>query len=58
MGWWTLVLALVWNLQAHVFGYGIEDFRWMTMVHIPLALIIFGLALLLTGKAHRVAWSK
>ena len=53
MGWWTVALALIWNIQAHVFGFGIADVRWFEMIHIPLALGIFGLALYLTGKAHR-----
>lgn len=53
MGWWTLGLAVVWNIQAHVFGYGIEDVEWFEMVHVPLALIIFGLGLYLTWYAHR-----
>ena len=52
-GWWTLGLALVWNIQGHVFGYGIADVGWFEMVHIPLAFIIFGLALYLTQHAHR-----
>ena len=27
MGWLTLTLGLLWNVQAHVFGYGIKDER-------------------------------
>ncbi len=53
MGWWTVGLALVWNIQAHVFGFGIEDVRWFEMIHIPLAILIFGLTLYLAVKAHR-----
>ena len=50
VGWQTLALAVVWNIQAHVFGYGIEDERTLEMVHIPVAFLIFGFALYLTGK--------
>ena len=53
VGWRTLVLAVIWNIQAHVFGFGIEDVGWFEMVHVPLALIIFGVALYLTQQAHR-----
>ena len=51
--WWTLGLAVVWNIQAHVFGYGIEDVRWFEVVHIPLAFIIFGIALYLAWFSHK-----
>ena len=40
IGWLTLVLAILWNIQAHVFGYGIEDERSLEMVHIPVAFLI------------------
>ena len=53
MGWWSLGLAVVWNIQSHVFGRGIEDVGWFEMLHVPLALIIFGLGLYLTWYAHR-----
>ena len=52
-GWWTLGLGVLWIIQAEVLGYGIEDVGWLEMVHIPLAFIIFGLALYLTWRAHR-----
>ena len=52
MGWLTLVLAVMWFAQ-HSTGFLIEDTRWLEMIHIPLALLIFGLPLYLTGKAHR-----
>ena len=51
-GWLTLILAVLWFAQ-HSIGFGIDDERWLAMIHIPLALLIFGLALYLTGKAHR-----
>ena len=34
--------SVIWNIQAHVFGYGIEDVAWFGMLHVPLAFIIFG----------------
>ena len=52
IGWLTLVLAVLWFVQ-HSLGYGIADFRWLDMIHIPLALVIFGLALYLTDRAYR-----
>ena len=52
-GWWTLGLSVVWLIQAHVLGYGIEDVGWLEMLHVPLAFIILGLALYLTWQAHR-----
>ena len=58
IGWLTLVLAVVWNIQAHVFGYGIEDERTLEMVHIPTAFLIFGLALYLAGKTLRASMGR
>jgi len=51
MGWLTLDLAVLWFVQ-YILGYSIENDRWIEMIHIPLGLIIFGLALYLTAKAH------
>ena len=53
IGWLTLVLGVLWNIQAHVLGFGIEDERSLQMVHIPVAFLIFGLALYLAGKTLR-----
>lgn len=52
IGWLTLTLAVLWFVQ-HSLGYGIVDARWLEMIHIPLAFLIFGLALYLTGVAYR-----
>ena len=52
IGWLTLTLAVLWFVQ-HSLGYGLEDVRWLEMIHIPLAFVIFGLAFYLTGRAHR-----
>ena len=52
MGWWAVGLAILWNLQTHVFGYGIEDFRWFEMLHIPAAFGALFLALYLTYRAR------
>ena len=54
MGWLTLALGILWNAQAHVFGYGIEDERTLVMVHIPVAFLVFGLALHLSGRTWRM----
>ena len=27
LGWWTFAWALLWNVQGHIFGFGIEDER-------------------------------
>ena len=51
--WLTLALAVLWFGQWAI-GYEIENARWVEMIHIPLGLTIFGLALYLTGKAHGV----
>ena len=53
MGWWTVAWAVLWNLQAHVFGYGIEDVRWFAMIHVPLALFLLAMGLHLASRAHR-----
>ena len=52
IGWFTVLLAFLWNLQGHVFGYGIEDVRWFEMVHILLAFGALLLALYLTVQAR------
>ena len=51
IGWWTALLAVLWNVQAHVFGYGIADNRWFVMVHIPVAFGILLLSAYLTVRA-------
>lgn len=52
MGWWTVLLAVLWNVQTHVLGFGIEYVRWLEMVHIPTAFVILLLALYLTVRAR------
>ena len=54
IGWLTLVLAILWNVQAHVFGFGIRDERTLAMVHIPVAFLVFGLALHLSGRTWKL----
>ena len=57
IGWWTLLLAVAWNIQSHVLGRGIADVRSLEMGHIPLAFLIFALALYLSGKTYdRNVW--
>jgi hypothetical protein len=59
IGWWTVGLTVVWNIQTHLIGFGITDARWLEMVHIPLAFFILGTGGYLTWiafvalKAHR-----
>lgn len=54
--WWTVLLAILWNVQVWVLGHGIGDTRWFEMVHIPLAFGILLLALYLTVKTRPHAW--
>ncbi len=53
-GWLTVLWAVAWNIQAHVLGFGIEDVRWLAMIHISLAFAILGLGAFLTTKAYLV----
>lgn len=52
IGWWTVLLAVLWNVQAHVLGFGIEEIRWFEMIHIPFAFLILGLGIFVTFKAY------
>ena len=52
IGWWTVGLAVLWNVQAHIIGFGIADERWLEMIHIPLAFVLLGLGTYLAGKAY------
>ena len=51
-GWWTVGLAVVWNIQAHLIGFSIGEARWLEMIHIPLAFGLLGLGAYLAGKAY------
>ena len=52
IGWWTVLLAVLWNLEAHVIGFSIGDSRWLAMAHIPPAIMGFGLGLYLVAGAY------
>ena len=53
IAWWTVLLAAMWFVQAHLRGYGIERIgRWLAMVHIPMAFALLFLALYLIGRAR------
>lgn len=53
IAWWTVVLAALWSVQAHVLGYGIEQIgRWLATVHIPVAFAVLLLSLHLTNRAR------
>ena len=58
IGWWTVLLAVLWNVQTWVLGDGIQDTRWFEMVHIPLAFGILLLALYLTIQTRPHSWPK
>ena len=53
LGWWTFAWALLWNIQGHVLGFGIEDERWLEMIHIPVALLLLAWGMVLAHTAHR-----
>ena len=53
----TAVLTVLWVGQ-YLLGEYSDDLRWFSFLHIPLAFIIFGLALLLSGRAHRLMAGK
>ena len=52
VGHLTDVLAVLWVVQ-YMLGQYSEDQRWFSFLHIPLAFIIFGLAVVASGRAHR-----
>ena len=54
IGWWTVGLTLLYNVQGHVLGFGIEDVRSLEMIHIPVAFLIFGISIYLTGRVYAV----
>jgi hypothetical protein len=51
-----VLLTVLWNVQAHMLGYGIEDFRWFDMIHIPLAFRVLLLTLYLIMRTWRFSW--
>ena len=51
--WWTFAWALLWNIQSHVLGFGIEDERWLEIIHIPVALLLLAWGMVLAHTAHR-----
>ncbi len=57
VGWWALAWGILWNIQVHVFGFGIEDVSWFEIIHIPLAifLVVSGLYLALRAQQARKA---
>jgi hypothetical protein len=48
----TVALAVLWLVQTSL-GDAMDFARWFVVIHIPLAFILFGLALWLAGKAHQ-----
>jgi hypothetical protein len=55
LGWWTFAWALLWNVQSHVVGFGIEDERWWEIIHIPVALLLLAWGMVLAHTAHRAS---
>ena len=53
IAWWTVALAVIWFVQAHLLGYGIQQIgRELTMVHIPTAFLLLLLALYVTQRSR------
>lgn len=52
VGHLTTAVAVLWVIQ-YLLGQYSEDQRWFAFLHIPLAFIIFGLAVVASGRAHR-----
>jgi hypothetical protein len=50
----TVTLAVLWLVQTSL-GDAMDFARWLVVIHIPLAFVLFGLALWLIGKAHQAA---
>ena len=48
----TVVLALLWVAQ-YLLGQYSDVRTWFSFIHIPLAFVIFGLTLILSGRGHR-----
>ena len=48
----TVVMVVLWMVQAGL-GHGSEDTPWLIALHIPNALLIFGLGLTLAFLSHR-----
>lgn len=49
----TGVLVALW-LGQYLLGEYADKVRWLSFLHIPLAFLVFGLAVMLTGRAHRL----
>jgi hypothetical protein len=57
IGLLTAVLAVLWIVQ-YFLGDFIGQVRWLAILHVPNAFLMFGLALFLAGLAHRVVWRR
>ena len=49
----TGILVLLW-LGQYLLGEYSDKVRWLSFLHIPIAFIVFGLAAMLSGRAHRL----
>ena len=50
---WTGILVALW-LGQYLLGEYSDKVRWLSFLHIPIAFLVFGLAALLSGRAHRL----
>ena len=53
VGWWALSWGILWNIQVHVFGSGIEDVSRFGIIHIPLAIFLVISGLYLAFRARQ-----
>ena len=49
----TGILVLLW-LGQYLLGEYSDKVRWLSFLHIPIAFVVFGVAVMLTGRAHRL----
>ena len=54
----TGILVLLWLGQYLLGEYTTDKVRWPSFLHIPMAFIVFGLAAMLSGRAHRLMGGK
>lgn len=49
----TGILVALW-LGQYLLGEYADKVRWLSFLHIPLAFLVFGLAVMLSGRSHRL----
>ncbi len=53
----TGILVVLWVGQ-YLLGEYADEVRWLSFLHIPLAFVVFGLAVVLSGRGHRLMAGK